>query len=208
MVKLPRPPSVAFLRDLGPDLHVLPAGSKLWRIHFLGGDYPADWDSFRFYGPVQRGRFDHHLSPPRLQSRGILYAAVDAVTCLAEVFQETRVINTRRDDPWLVSFVLREEVILHNLTGGWPTRAGASMAINTGSRTQVQLWSQAIYNAYPEVDGVYYCSSMNQNRPAVALYERGRKALPASPSFHRALKDSTLFIPLCNAAHDLRYRIV
>jgi hypothetical protein len=208
MSKLPRPPRVVELVQLGAIVNVLPAGTRLRRIYFQGGSNPARWDSFRFYGPIDTARFDHHIPPPSHDQRGILYAATEITTCLAEVFQGRRVINTRRREPWLVSLALTRDVVLLDLTGVWPTKARASMAINTGPRGTCRLWSQRIYEAYPQVDGLYYCSSMHANRPAVALYERAMDALPARPLLHRPLKDPMLFTALRNAAHSLGYRLV
>ena len=87
----------------------------LWRIYFRGGSYPATWNQMRYYGPVRSARFDHHLDPPGVQERGILHAAAgdDAIaTCLAEVFQDTRMlmegveVEERRE--WWLEVVLDE----------------------------------------------------------------------------------------------------
>jgi hypothetical protein len=146
--------------------------------------------------------------PRRIQKRGITYLAKDGVTCLAEVFQKTRVIDRSRENPWLVIFETAREVQLLDLTGTWPTRAGASMAICSGSHARAMRWSRAIYAAYPEVEGLSYCSAMHKNQPAVALYERAEDVFPKSPSFHRALVDPGLLTPLLNAAHELNYGLV
>lgn len=44
---------------------------------------------------------------------------------------------------------------------------------------------------------------MHGNLPAVAFYERATDALPAAPTFHRALVDPTLLAVMQNAAQDL-----
>ncbi len=82
------------------------------------------------------------------------------------------------------------------------------MAINTGPRDRSRVWSRAIYEAYPQVDGLYYCSSMHANRPAVVLYERAVDAMPSNPLLNLPLTDPRLFTPLRNAAHSLGYRLV
>ena len=79
------------------------------------------------------------------------------------------------------------------------------MAIHSGLRARARRWSQAIYAAYPEVDGLCYCSSMHANQPCVALYERSRRALPARPVFHRMLADPAVRTLLRNACHTLGY---
>lgn len=207
MTKFPEPSDPAALRRVAPAWRELPAGTLLVRIYSRGGTHPTDWHAFRFYGPVD-GRFDHHEPPPSLQARGILYGATLAVTCIAERFQAARTIDPFTGEPWLVAFRLRRLVRLLDLTGVWPTRAGASMAINSGQRPRARRWSRMIYAAYPEAEGVWYASSMYRNAPAVALYERARPALPPSPEANRALADPVLQINLENAALELNYALI
>lgn len=110
-------------------------------------------------GPLlQAGSTIHHDPPPHRQERAILYAAIEGPTCLAEVFQDTRVIDRHRNDPWLAAFVIAGALDLLDLTGTWPTRAGASMAINSGPRPGAQRWARAVWDAYPVVHGLYYPS--------------------------------------------------
>ena len=97
---------------------------------------------------------------------------------------------------------------LLDLAGLWPTRAGASRAINSGLRPTARRWSRAIYEAYPDADGLWYGSSMNANAPCVVLYERAIAALPVRPSFHRALSDDILRAFLESSAEALGYRLV
>ncbi len=199
MVKLGEPPSVARLTAIAPDLRVVPSGQELVRIYFQGGRHPTAWNTFRHYGPAS-ARYDHHLPPPRLQERGILYAALHATTCLAEVFQARRVIDRRQNDPWLVALIVAAPLTLLDLTGAWPTRASASMAISTGFHARTRRWSQAIYAAYPAIDGLWYASSMHANQPALALYERAAGKLAPAPLYHRALADPLLAGKLEHAA--------
>ena len=107
----------------------------------------------------------------------------------------------------MVAFDTARVLRLLDLSGRWPTAAGASMAVSTGLRARAQRWSRAIYEAYPDLDGLWYPSSMHANRPSVLLYERARDALPASPVFHRALADLALRVPLLNAARHLNYAV-
>lgn len=135
-------------------------------------------------------RFDHRGATPNGK---VLYAAEDVHTPFAECFQETRLIDRVRDDPWLVAFELVRDVVLLDLTGPWPTRAGASQALSSGPRPRARAWSRRIYEDYPMIEGLYYPSSMHGARyAAVALYERAENSLASRPSFHRALADSTL----------------
>jgi hypothetical protein len=189
--KFPEPPPVAALAAIPSDIRTLPEGTRLWRIYFQGGEHPVAWNTFRHFGPAN-SRFDPHLPPSATQDRGILYAAEDGAVPFAEVFQEDRVIDRRRNSPWLVAFDLAAPVALLNLGQDWPTRAGASAAINSGPRPRARRWSQRIYDAYSAIAGLWYPSPMGGNRPAVALYERAAGVLPSHPVFHRALGDPAL----------------
>lgn len=207
MAKFPDPPAVADLAAVPPARRVLPAGTRCWRIYFQGGPHPGSWDTFRAYGPTS-ARFDHHLPPPRLQARRVLYVATSPLTCFAEVFQDTRTIDRPRHAPWLVAFELAQPVALLDLTGRWPTQAGASMAINSGPRPRARRWSQAIYAAYPQLEGLHYPSSMNANAPAIALHERAAHVMPGRPVFHRALADTALSAVVARAATRVDYAMV
>ena len=207
MAKFPEPPAVADLAAVPPARRVLPAGTRCWRIYFQGGPHPGSWDTFRAYGPTS-ARFDHHLPPPRVQARRVLYVATRPLTCFAEVFQDTRTIDRQRHAPWLVAFELVQPVPLLDLTGRWPTQAGASMAINSGPRPRARRWSQAIYAAYPHLEGLHYASSMNANEPAIVLYERAAHVMPGRPVFHRALADAALSAVVARAAARLDYAMV
>jgi hypothetical protein len=205
---LPHPPSVADLQKVGPEVHVLPRGAVVWRVYFRAGSYPSSWNAFRSYGPTA-ARFDHHDEPPAVHpAKAILYGADSSPTCLAEVFQDTRVVDRGRDQPALAAFQLMQDVSLLDVTGAWPTRAGASMAISTGSRRRAREWSRAIYDAYPQLAGIRYGSSMNANRPAFALYERSSVALPGAPLLDLPLSHPGLAVLLARAARRFGYRLV
>jgi hypothetical protein len=195
------------LAAIPADWRVAPAGAALFRVYRRGGPHPGTWNGFRFYGPLN-GRFDPHELPRRVQERGILYAATHPAAALAEFFQARRTINARRDEPWLVGFRLTADIRLPDLTGLWPTRAGASRAINSGLRATARRWSGAIHETYPDAGGLWYGSFMYAHAPCVALYERAAGALPTRPSFHRALADDTLRAFLETCAAVLGYRLV
>ena len=207
MAKFPEPPSAARLAEVPPEHFVLEAGFLTWRVYYRGGRHPTLWNTFRSHGPTSC-RFDHQLPPPRVQDRQIFYAAAEGPTCLVEVFQDTRVIDRSTRDPWLVGFRLASPIVVLDLTGSWPTRAGASMAINTGPRPRAQRWSRAIFDAYPEVQGIRYPSSMYANRAAFALFERASAAIPPRPDFNRPLADPALRLMLGQVARDIGYGLV
>lgn len=129
--------------------------------------------------------------------------------CLAEVFQDTRIIDRNYKHPWLVAFRLRTDLELIDLTGLWPTLVGASMALNSSEhRSITRQWSRRIYAAYPEIAGLWYGSSMHGNEPMVALYDRAESSLPVLPSFNEPLTHPVLLDPLRNTARNLGYALV
>jgi hypothetical protein len=202
--KLPQPPPAARLAEIGAEERVVRLGTALFRVYFLGGAHPANWRGFRYYGPV-RGRFDHHLPPPRLQERGIMYLARHPRTCLAEVFQAKRRIDVETAQPMLVGFRLTRDLRMLDLTGLWPTRAGASLALSSGPRPRAQQWAQAIYQAFPDLDGLLYGSSMAGNAECLACFERAADAVPPHPDVHHPLADPLLRDFLRRAAIALGY---
>lgn len=212
MAKVPRRPSQQRLQELQPELKELPAGERVWRVYFRGGNHPTTWSSFRYVGPT-RGRFDHHIpnleGQPTEQERGILYGALAINTCLAEVFQKTRRIDRWRGDPWLVAFDLQAPIPLLDLTGAFTPRAGASMGVMSGPRPVGRNWARGFYQAYATIHGLYYPSSMHANAPAVALNERAELArtIPYQPAFHRALGDPATLTVLRNAAIGMGYSL-
>ncbi|MGI9301867.1 MAG: RES family NAD+ phosphorylase [Gammaproteobacteria bacterium] len=209
MSKVPREPSLDRLKSLDPEVAPLEAGAILWRIYFRGGRHPTRWSDFRHVGPID-ARFDHHLGDePVQQERAVLYAAAAPVTCFAEVFQKTRVINRWHKDPWLVGFEIASTIQLLDLTGAFPTRAGASMGLMTGPRSVSRNWARAFYDAWAKTAGLCYPSSMHANRPAMVLTDRAAASgvMPAQPSFHRSLGDPAILSFLKNAAHTLGYAL-
>ncbi len=207
--KFPPPPDIAILQDRlrTGDIVVRTASTELWHIYKRGGKHPANWNAMRHFGPVD-ARFDHHEPPPHEQARGILYLATLLGTCLAEVFQATKIIDRGRDQPWAVAHTARRAMRLLDLTGAWPTRVGASMLINDGPRVLSRAWSTAIYAAYPDVDGLLYASSMYKHEPCIALYERGADSLPARPRFNRALMEPVLLNALATVGDEIGYDLV
>ena len=208
MAKFPDPPGVTALRDIAPQTIVLPADTALARIYFAVGRHPSRWGRFRRFGPTA-ARCDHHLPNAQgvavEQSRSVFYCAPDIDTCVAEVFQATRRIDRTRDAPWLVVFALREAVTLVDLRGAFATTIGASTAIHSGPRSRARAWARQLYEAYPDIQGLHYGSSMNGHAPAVVLNERAQRAMPEKPLFHRALNDDMLVEILQHVALRLSY---
>jgi hypothetical protein len=206
--RLPPPPSPLLLRRVRPDVHLLPAGTVLWRIYFRAGSHPSGWGDFRSLGPTG-ARFDHHL-PPRREQRGrsILYLSASGALCVAELFGDTRLLDRTRDAPALVAFRTARALRLLDLTGAWPARAGASPALSQGPRGTAPLWSRAIHAAYPEVEGLRYASARDRITDTFALYERARSAVPADPALDCPLVAPDLETPLRIQAQRLGYAMI
>lgn len=212
MAKFPNSPGVAALAKLTPAIQVIQGGMRLARVYYAGGRHPRAWNAFRFVGPVN-ARWDHHSAnsrgEPQSQERGIYYAAGDAKTCLAEAFQQTRRIDRAFQSPWLAVFDTVSPLAVLDLTGDFATRMGASMAIHSGSRERARGWAGDLYEAFPEIQGIQYASSMNGGAVALALNERALQVplFPSHPLFHRALADDVMLDPLKHAARDLGYAL-
>lgn len=212
MSKLPHPPpAVEAVRASAPAWTILPGEVTLWRVFPRGGPFPTVWSRFRAWGPSS-ARFDHHLPGADGQGvdqpRAVLYVADAFETCLAEYFQARRVIDRQRDHTTLVAFTPTRPLRLLNLWDPWSTRVGASGALSTGPHAAARAWSRAMYEAFPDADGLRYESSMRPGSSAMALWERARDALPDAPRFHRALQDPDLWVPVHNAAAHLGYGIL
>lgn len=211
---LPVPPSR--MPTLKPEeIYTLDRSTIVWRIYRAGGAHPGRWNQFRQYGPVSR--FDHHPPPKRSHPNlGVLYGAVTPqgmlngaqYTCFAETFQETRTIDRLRGRPYLTGFGMRRPVRLLDLSSGWVTRAGGNAAITSGPRARSQQWAHVIWNTYPDIEGIYYSSSVWPPGRAVALFERAEDAIEAHPRFNRALDDIACAEIVGDAAATLEFDLV
>lgn len=162
----------------------------------------------RTYGPTT-ARFDPHPPPPGESSgERVLYLALDVHTCLAEVFQRTRVVNRRRRSPYLTGFTGTRPLRLLDLAGTWPTRAGTSQALNSGRTDISRAWARAIRAAFPDLDGLWHPSSMNANQPCLALFAPAVDALPDDPRLSLPLSHPRLAVALADAAARIGYRLL
>jgi hypothetical protein len=177
----------------------------LARIYPRGGRFPTAWGAFRFTGPLASARFDHHEPGRPGKHRDVLYGATALGTCVAEVFQATRVVDRFADDRCLAAFRLERPVRLLDLTGDWPTRAGASQAIASGPRSPAQAWARAVFAAYPKIEGLWYPSSMRGGRPALVLFERAEDAIPPEPELDVPLSHPGLLPDLTRIAGSIGY---
>ena len=74
--------------------------------------------------------------------------------------------------------------------------------VDAGSASQEDPIGRAAA-AYPRIPGLCDASCLHENSPGIALEKRGAGAIPAYPSFHRALSDQALRLLLRNAAVKL-----
>ncbi|MDE0350408.1 MAG: RES domain-containing protein [Gammaproteobacteria bacterium] len=210
--KLPRAPDRRRLQRLAPAVVPIRAGTLVHRVYRRGGVYRSSWSTLRDFGPTD-ARFDHHLvdetGVPQRQDRAIGYYAGDIPTALAETFQSGRLVDRQRDQPWLASFHLTRDLRVLDLTGTFAVQAGGSMKLVSGPRSWSQNWSRAFYECYPEVEGLYYPSSLT-NLPAMAIYERVLRSspFPAAPVLHRALADPLLIDALREASAMIGYDLM
>lgn len=210
MVKLPRPPQPAELVARAPltgALHTVDTEVILWRIHYTLGAHVVAWNQPRRWGPA-RGRFDPHQLPPGVDAqRGVLYVGDQIPVVLAEVFQHTRRVDVTAGAPWLTGLRLTRTVSLLDLTGLWPTRAGASQAIAAGPRPQAQAWARVIADTWPDLDGLWYRSSMHGRGHCAALWSLSVDAIPDTPLLSVPLAHPALWDALAHACERLGYRL-
>ncbi|MBF6507381.1 RES family NAD+ phosphorylase [Saccharopolyspora hirsuta] len=217
MARLPQPPAPAVLQAMlrrTEDVIAVPAGTRLVRVFTTGGNHPQQWNSFRYAGPLPHARFDPHLpnaqgGPTVTREHGVLYFSLSVQTCIAEVFQATSTVDRRTRSPQLVLFRPRRTLRLLDLTGLWPTRAGASQAIATGPKLRTQAWARGIRAAYPELDGLWYRSSMDAGNPSLCLWDPpAATALPDSPDVLLPLSHPGLDVPLGRVCKELSYTLL
>ncbi|QFT81991.1 RES domain protein [Roseovarius sp. THAF27] len=217
MDHLPRSPGTSSLAAIPPAVHTLLAGSEIVRIWFSGSKYASGFAHFRNFGPTN-SQFDHHLPDPSGRptngARAILYGIERALdphaftSALAEVFQDTRTIDLRAGGPRLTVFQITREISLFDLTGHWTTRVGASASLSSGPRAITKEWSPDFDDAYPNLDGLFYRSAMSGGSSlSLALYERSRSGMPATPVVDTPLSHTVLRSGLIQAASTLGYSI-
>lgn len=206
-MKLPLPPPPGELQIHADDHRTLPAEAVLWRVHRTSGEHVVAWDRLRYWGPVATARFDPHEPPSRDQDRGVSYAALSVPTALAEVFQQTRVINPHRGAPYLTAWSPVRPLALLDITATWPIRAGASYAINSGRRDHCRAWARAIHAAQPGIDGLW-CRSAMTGRETFALFTHAADTFPPRPAMSVPLNHPGLRPYLLAGADEIGYRVV
>lgn len=206
VTKLPRRPRRPLPDPVGIERVEIPVGRPLFRVYRAGGRHATTWGHFRTFGPERVGRFDHH-PPPRGEhlDHGILYAAFDVKTAIAEAFGDERMIDRWRDQPYLARFRLDGPVLSLDLASDWPTRAGGSQELSSGPRPTSQAWSRAIWEDLDGIGALLYPSSMHGGGTNVAIYERAEQALARTPDRNLPLSLLAFERDLIRFATDLGY---
>lgn len=205
------------------DIETLPTDSLIARIYPAGGEYATLWANFRHYGPTHRGRFDHHLPPPREQERAILYAVSNRTPvdnyqpdqlkiAIAEAFQATNTINSNNDPHFALFTTTKELKLLRLSDSDWVTRSGGNAAITSGNRDVAQQWARAIYDHYntneTNLDGIIYASSVVPPARCMALWQSAQVAIPTRPDLNIPLTASSLRVRIEKTAGELAYNLV
>lgn len=180
----------------------------LWRVHRTAGAHVLPWNRFRTYGPLPSMRWDPHPGEaPAAGSDGVLYAAADIATCLAEVYQASRVVDTVSGAPALTAWSPLRALRLLDLTGTWPLRNTASAALTAAPRGVCRQWARAIGTTWPDLDGLYAPSTMT-GRPNAVLWQPAADSTPDLPAFSRPLSTPMVWSIAQAAAVEIGYGIL
>jgi hypothetical protein len=198
------PPDADSLRAHGSETKTLPAASVLWKIHSTSSAHVVPWNQLRTWGPVATSRWDPHPLPPGdCDPLGAAYLGEDVLTCLAEVFQQTRFVDVDLGDPYVTAFSTTRELVLADLTGDWLLSAGGSAQVAYGEKERTRAWARVIHEAWPDLDGVYAGSAMAGARKVVTLWTAD--AIPSAPEFSTPLNSPAIIADIAAAAAQIRY---
>lgn len=207
MAKLPRPPTPEVLYERGnPPPWAEDIPEIIWRVRRTRGGHPMQWNAFRSFGPLATARFDPHDPPARVQRESVAYFGATWPVCLAEVFQDTRVIDTRLGTPFITGVRPTRKLQLIDLRGGWPLSIGASHHINTGRKDHSRGWGRAMRRAWPNADGL--ASTGIDAGTVVTLFAPAQGSLGSAPVFDRPLADEAIEVELATAAEAIGFDLV
>jgi RES domain len=203
--KVPRTPPNRLTKEPND---VVDYTGTLWRIHRTRGEHVRPWNELRRYGPLASMRWDPHPgAQPAAHPDGVLHAATDVATSLAEIYQTTRVIDTRAGAPRLTAWEPTRPLQLLDLSGTWLLRNSASAALLAAPRSTCRRWARAIYTTWPELDGLQAPSTMT-GRLNVVLWSTAADSIPGTPSFSRPLAQPLLWSLAQAAAAEIAYQII
>ena len=184
-----------------PILVSKPPGATFVRIY--DSRYYGDGAAFRFFGPHQHGRFDHHPAGPAVRHlhHGVLYLAADLPCAVAETYGDARLVAptpTQR----LAVVALTRVVRLADTRGRAAVELGVPAgALRTRDRPLTQRVARDLY-AETSADGILY-EGWFTGGTCVALWERARYAVDLVDD--RALTDPAVAADLLVIADELHY---
>jgi hypothetical protein len=188
------------------DDDVIAGRTVLWRCHRTLGARVVPWNGLRHFGPLPTMRFDPQPPPAGQSEEGVLYAATDIATALAETFQATRVIDSVGFGPHLTAWEPTRPLQLLDLTGAWALRNGASHALASAPRAVCRAWARAVRETWPDLDGLWAPSAMT-GKPAVVLFSPAVDSFPTLPSFSRPLAHPAVLAIAAQAAKTTGYTL-
>lgn len=199
------PPDPAYLRETGIDAIDYAAGSILWRIGPTASSHVTPWNRLRTWGPLRQARWDPHPRPAGDKAPlGVAYLGEDVLTCLAEVFQERRMVDVDTAAPYVTAFAAARDLKLADLTGTWLTRAGGSSAVALHERKErTRAWARAIHQAWPELDGIIAPSAIVGGRRVVVVWSD--RVFPVSPELSEPLNSPAIVKEISSAAARIGY---
>jgi hypothetical protein len=216
MARLPQPPVPHALRQMTryDDVLALDRRTRLVRIFTRGGRHGQQWNGFRYTGPLPHARFDPQQPgpggvPAMTADEGVSYFGLDLANSVASVFQVTSIVDPVTRAPYLTVFRPARSIQVLDLSRNWPTRAGASQEISSGPKAITQAWARAIRAAFPELDGVYYRSSMDAGNPTICLWDPpAASAIPLEPDILLPLNHKLLSETLRKVCEELDYTLL
>lgn len=202
--KVPRTPPAGLRID---DDDLVAYDGTLIRIVRTVGPHTLPWNVLRGYGPLATMRWDPHPPPPEDRPFfAVGYAAADAATALAEVFQLGRLIDTARAAPNIVAWEPLRPLRLLDLRGSWALRAGAAHALSAAPRPVCRRWSQAIREARADIDGLWAPSTMT-GRPVAVLFSPSADSFPTTPRLNLSLSHPEVALLVREIAAMIGYRV-
>lgn len=148
--------------------------TQLWRIHRS------------VFGPIHYNRWSTGGQPYRFNAPndeyGVLYASPSFAACMAEAVLRDRfqgkTLPLLLDEEELMGrsvselgTELRRPLRLADLTRPHFHLGIDNRVLSTADYRGPNLWSGAIHDAYPDIDGIYFTSRF-ANEPSVAIFDR------------------------------------
>jgi hypothetical protein len=214
--RLPDPPSTP-PGSSRPEFAKISESEYLWRVYKRERyseptPHMVRADTFRYYGPHEHGRFDHHTpagkSPGPDPERGIYYAGEERWSCLREVSELDGIVKIK--NYFMVDLLVLRDLLLLDLRLDYADRIHANRAIADAptNRSLTQQWARYVYdhpshfgqNGLP-VDGLMYFSAQDY-AVVVALFERADGALLVNDH-----NDHPLSTPAIRTAIDHRLNL-